>query len=30
MALYDTEEQGFSRRLVLLGGLQAGLFTVLA
>ncbi|MDB2462455.1 penicillin-binding protein 2, partial [Alphaproteobacteria bacterium] len=30
MSLYDTEGQGFSRRLLLLGGLQGGLFVVLA
>ena len=30
MSIYDTEGQDFSRRLVLLGGLQGGLFLVLA
>ena len=30
MSIYDTEGQDFSRRLLILGGLQAGLFLVLA
>ena len=30
MSLYDTEGRDFSRRLLLLGGLQGGLFLVLA
>ena len=30
MSLYDTEGRNFSRRLLLLGGLQGGLFLVLA
>ena len=29
MSIYDTEGQDFSRRLLMLGGLQAGLFLVL-
>ena len=30
MSISDTEGQNFSRRLLMLGGLQAGLFLVLA